>query len=458
MNNFNPFPMKKKILVLLPLIFFGLISLFAQPPAVQTMTLQECLQKAIDYSPRLKISIMEQSKLRYGYKETVGAGLPAINLSGSFDDFVNLPTQLIPGEFFGKPGEMIPVQFGTTYNISGSLDFSQIVYNQTWLAALRISKLMMEQNELGTESAKTNLVFEVAQSYYYAQIASNQIRNLESNHEKLRKAEQIARSQFEKGLIMKVDVDRIVVNKLNIQTQIDRLKVTYEQQLNFQRYLMGLDLNTPLEFPDTVAPAVVKLKEQIDFNDHIDIRTIEKQKQIAVAGMKLNQAAYFPAVTLIGSINYMNQSNDFYLFGNPTDWFNTSLLGLRLNVPLFSGLQKKYRVSQSRVEIEQLSVTENDTRRILEVQARDAAGRLVTAITDEQRQRENMSLAERVYGISQEQYQKGLISLTDLLNAESGLSDAQTNHSMALVQMKIAELEYLKANGTLLETLTGISH
>jgi outer membrane protein TolC len=62
-----------------------------------------------------------------------------------------------------------------------------------------------------------------------------------------------------------------------------------------------------------------------------------------------------------------------------------------------------------------------------------------------------MSLAERVYSISQDQYAKGVISLTDLLNAESGLNDAQTNHSLALVQMKISELEYLKATGKLLE-------
>ena len=64
-----------------------------------------------------------------------------------------------------------------------------------------------------------------------------------------------------------------------------------------------------------------------------------------------------------------------------------------------------------------------------------------------------MGLAERVYNISQEQYQKGVIPLTDLLTAETALSDAQANHTYALVQMKISELNYLKANGRLLEIL-----
>ncbi len=434
---------------LLLLLFSSVVS--AQTLPERFITLQECLKLSIENSPRLKINNLEQSKLKYRYRETVGIGLPHINFTGGFDDYLALPTQLIPGEFFGMPGELIPVQFGTTYNLSGALDLTQVIYNQTYLIGMRMAKLAMEQNKLESERVRTEIVFEVAQSYYYAQISMKQIGNQKENLKKLEKAEQIARSQYENGFIKKVDLDRIIVNKLNIQTVIDRLQVTYDQQLNMQRYFMGLDLNQPIVFPDSVMASGIDLNVTTDLSNHIDIRMIEKQKQLAVTNVKMNQSEYIPALNLIGSVNYLNQSNTYYVFGKPTDWFNTSLFGLRLNIPVFNGLQKKNRVNQSKIELDQLHVTEDDTKRILNVTSRDAANRLVSAINDEQRQRENMRLAERVYAISQEQYQKGIISLTDLLNAESGLSDAQTNHSLALVQMKIAELEYRKANGTLLE-------
>jgi len=424
---------------------------FTQAPPERVITLQECLKLSIENSPRLKINTLEQTKLKYRYRETAGTGLPNINITGGFDDYVNLPTQLIPGEFFGKPGEMIPVQFGTTYNLSGALDLSQIIYNQTYLVGLRMAKLAMDQNKLESERVQTEVVFEVAQSFYYAQISLKQIGNQKENLKKLEKAEQIARSQYENGLIKKVDLDRIIVNKLNVQTEIDRLQVMYDQQINMQRYFMGLDFDQPVAFPDTVMAAGLNLNLKPDLSEHIDIRMIEKQKQLAATNVKMDQSEYYPSVNLIGSVNYLNQSNTFYVFGKSTDWFNTSLIGLRLNVPVFSGLQKRNRVNQSKVALDQLKVTENNTLRILHVTAKDAANRLVNAINDEQRQRQNMLLAELVYSISQDQYQKGVISLTDLLNAESGLSDAQTNHSLALVQMKIAELEYRKANGTLLE-------
>jgi outer membrane protein len=421
--------------------------------ASQVISLKECLKLSVANSPRLKISALEQTRLHYGYRETVGGGLPHVNFSGSWDDFLHLPTSLIPGEFFGRPGEMIPVQFGTTFNISGALDASQMLYNQTWLVALRMAKQMMQQNELSTEKTEIEVIYDVAQSYYLAQITMQQIRNMNANIEKIEKAEKIAQSQWENGLIKKVDLDRIVVQKLNMITDIERLRVLYQQELAMQKYFMGLSQEQEISLDDSIATSANIPGSEGDLDKHIDIRMIEKQKELVNTNIRMDQSGYYPNLTLIGSVNYLNQSNTMYLFGKSTDWFNTSLVGLRLSVPVFSGLQRHYRVSQTRVELEKLKVNEDDARKLIRINSEDAARKLLNSIEAEKRQRDNMALAERVYGISQEQYQKGVIPLTDLLTAETALSDAQANHTYALVQMKISELNYMKANGRILEIL-----
>lgn len=445
--------MKFKLLITGLLFTFSVMYSPAQASPERVIGLQECLKLAIENSPKLKISALEQNKLQYRYKETMGKGLPNINMSGAFDDYVSLPTQLIPGEFFGRPGEMVPVQFGTTYNLSAGLDASQLIYNQQYLVGLQMARLMMDQNVLATEKNKTILVFEVSQSYYLTQITRKQIQNQQNNIGKLEKAEKIARSQYEKGLIKRIDLDRIVVQKLNLQTEIDRLQVLLEQELNMQRYYMGLPMDQPIAFPDSIPASALNIQTEQDLSKHIDIRLIEMQKRLVYTDLRLNQAEYYPSLTLIAGLNYTNQSNTYYVFGKPTDWFNTSLVGIRLNVPVFNGLQRHNRVNQSRVELKQLQVNEDDTQRLLRIQAQDASRKFINSITTEKRQRENMNLAGRVYDVSQEQYQKGIIPLTDLLNAETALSDAQTSHSLALVQMKIAELEFLYANGNLLDIL-----
>ncbi len=429
------------------ILFLVAGSIYAQQENNKVFSLKECIDLAVANSPRLKNSLLEQKKLNYQYRETMGKGLPYIGLSGSYDDFVSLPTQLIPGEFFGQPGQMIPVQFGTNYNLSGSLEASQLIYNQSYFTSLQLVKRMMEQNELESVRLKIDLVAEVARGFFLAQVARQQMQNLQSNLVKLDKLYDISLQQFNYGLIKKVDVDRISVNRLNLQTAIDNLEVQYRQLLNMQKYFMGIDLAQEIAFPDSIDVATISLEAAPSLDDHIDIRMIEKQKQISMTNINLNRSEFLPSLNLVGNVSYTNQSNSFYLFGKSTDWYNTSMFGLRLNVPVFSGLQKRERVNQSKVQLEQIKVTEADTRNILSVQTADAARKYTNAINNEIRQRENVVLAEKVYHISQEQYQKGLISLTDILNAESSLSDAQSAHSLALANTKIAGIDYLKSTG-----------
>jgi outer membrane protein TolC len=442
--------MKRFIILLLAAMAF--IGLKGQPvPETRVISLKECLKLAQDNSPRLQVNVLEQQKLNYAYKESVGIGLPSVGFTGSYDDYVSLPTQLIPGEFFGRPGELIPVQFGTTYNITGSLQASQIIYNQSFLVGLRMAKRAMERNTLENERVRTALVSDVAKGYYLAQIAKQQISNLRSNLEKLDSLYRISQQQYSFGLIKKVDVDRVDVNRLNLKTQIDNLEVQYQQIMSMQKYYMGLDQGQDIRFGDSLDVTSIPVNSVSNLDNHIDIRMIAKQKEIVQTGLQMDRAAYFPSLTLIGAMNYMNQSNTMYLFGKNTDWFNTTLLGLRLDVPIFNGFQKRNRVSQSKVSLKQIEVTEADTRRILGVTSLDAARKYQNSINTEIRQRKNMEIAEQVYAVSQEQYQEGIISLTDILSAESSLSDAQTAHTMSLVNMKIAELDYLQATGNLLQ-------
>jgi outer membrane protein len=421
----------------------------------RVITLSECLNLSVANSPRLKIADLEQIRLRYNRKATVGMGLPQVNSSASWDDYLHVPVMMIPNIFSNppNPGEMIPVQFGTNFNISGAIDASQMLYNQSWLVALRLARQMEHQNDLLTENDRIEVVYEVAQSYRMAQITRQQIRNMQSNLEKIEKAEKIAASQFENGFIKKIDLDRIVVQKSNMITEIERLQVGYLQYMAMQKYYMGLSQDEEISLEDSIATAIVSPVKENSLNSHIDIRLIGMQKELVSTNIRLYQAGYYPNLTLIGSMNYTNQNNTMYFFGKPSDWYNTTLVGLRLSVPIFSGMQKHYQVSQTKIELDKLKVREDDARKLIRINSEDASRKLLNSAEAEKRQRDNMQLAERVYGISQEQYEQGIIPLTDLLSAEMALSDAQSNHIFALVQMKLSELNYLKANGRLLEIL-----
>src|SRR3954470_1343428 len=79
------------------------------------------LQQAIEYAYKNSPSVMNaeldiQSSV-YKKKELLGVGLPQINGSVDIKDYLNLPTSLLPAQFFGgAPGTFAPVKFGTKYN------------------------------------------------------------------------------------------------------------------------------------------------------------------------------------------------------------------------------------------------------------------------------------------------------------------------------------------------------
>ncbi|MGE5423764.1 MAG: TolC family protein [Syntrophothermus sp.] len=440
----------KKIFVIL-MILTGIIRVNAQP-VPEIIDLKKALNLAVRNSVNIQQSLLEEKKLRYRQQEAKGIGLPNINATGGFDDYVNLPTQLIPGDFFGQPGTMIPVQFGTTYNLSASLSVSQILYNQVFIAALKMAKQAVEMGSLQTEQAKTNLVLEAGKTYYATQITKIQINNIRNIQQKIEKSEKVAQSQYESGIIKKTDLDRFTVEKLNLMTELDRLEVLYQQELSMEKYLMGMPQNQDFAFPDSVEMNVLPILQK-NLENHIILRLIGQSRKMAATNINMKRAEYFPTLNFIGSTGYLNQSNTFYLFGKNTDWFNTSVIGLQLNVPVFDGFQKRSRVSESKVNLESLKISEEDTKKRLLITSEDAERKFTTAITAEQRQRENMKLAENVYASTQEQYQKGVIPLTDLLNVERALSEAQTLHVTALINLKIAELDYLFANGILLNLL-----
>lgn len=435
------------------LVCFNQGSLFAAEDTVRVISLSECLKKAVDYSPTLRTAALEQQRLKYAKDETMSAGLPQVSANGSFDDYMSLPTSLIPGEFFNQPGTMIAVQFGTKYNLSGTVDVSQLLYNQTYLTSMKLAGMMMSRNELTTEKFREEVVYNVASLYYLAQAVLAQKENQQKDLARLDTMVTIAGHQFENGLIRKVDVNRIDVNRMNLQTAIDALETIYRQQLDMLKYYMGLDPSAEIVVPSSISERLFAPGNNSSIDNHIDLQLIRKDKELAVAGMNLVKAGYLPSLAAYGRYNYSSQDNTFSFFKKEAEWYEMSLVGIRLDIPLFDGLQKRSKIKQAKVQLQELSIQEEETKKMLGIQLQNAARKLKSSRDAWVRQTGNVKLAEDVMNVASAQYSQGMITITEVLTAHADLGDSQVGMVKAMVEMKNAELEYLKANGNILSVL-----
>ena len=116
---------------------------------------------------------------------------------------------------------------------------------------------------------------------------------------------------------------------------------------------------------------------------------------------------------------------------------------------MFNGGVVKSRVKQAQIDIEKLEVTKRDTRLALDLSLQNAITQLNNSLITLNTQKENVNLAQEVLSNFENNYEFGLATLTDLLDAETSYADAQNNHTNALLDYKIAEIQLIKAKGEL---------
>jgi outer membrane protein len=420
------------------------------------LTLEQVLTHTMQNNRSLISSDYEERIAKEKTKEIRAGGLPQLNASGKFQDYLKIPTSLLPAEIVGgEPGTFVPVQFGTKYNVTAGVDASQLLFSQSYLIGLKAAKTSQEYYALNTRKVKEEVVYNVSLTFYNAQISRKQIDIVKANLDKLNKQIEISDLQYQNGIIKKLDVDRLKVNRTNLETDIQNLETAHQQQLNMLKYYMNVPVNQVVSIDTTIDESkgnLIALSKDVNlFQNRTEFQLLNKQKELYNLELKNTQAGYYPSLSAFGSFstNAMRQEFNFLQSGKP--WFQTNIIGLQLNVPIFDGLAKRAKAQQSRLN---MMKNENETQMLkqsIEVELTNANAKLINSRKAFSAQKENRQLAEQIYTETQLQYKEGLASMTDLLNAETSMREAQNNYIRALIETLIAGLELQKSDGSLLK-------
>ncbi|OZA60684.1 MAG: transporter, partial [Sphingobacteriales bacterium 39-40-5] len=150
------------------------------------------LQEAIEYAQRNQSSIqnakIDEEIAANTVKQTVGIGLPQVNGSVNFQDFLKVPTNLVPGEIFGQPGKLLPVQFGVKYQSSFGLELNQLLFDGTYLVGLQASKTYKELSSKSLKRSRIETAVAVTKAYYSVLVSNEQLNLLDANMLRLKKS------------------------------------------------------------------------------------------------------------------------------------------------------------------------------------------------------------------------------------------------------------------------------
>lgn len=443
-----------KQIKIIPLLLMGLM-LSNVATAQQRLTLKEALNYAVQNNVKVRKAKLDIDGGKYKTEEIRAQALPQITGNAGLTDNLIIQSIVLPGEFFNKPGETIVAQAGTKYNANAGIQLNQQLFNQTVFTGLKAAKASENYYALNAQLSEEQIIEQVANNYYSVLVNRQQLNVIDTNIKNVKVIEKIISNQYQNGLAKKIDVDRIKVNLTNLQNQREQALNAIDQLENQLKYSMGMPMETVITLPPTELTDirnVPELANTISFENRTELKLANVQKDLYELDRKAKLSEYYPSLALNSNYNYNGVSNKFDLFrgGNTTaSWFDMAAIGITLRVPIFDGFATRSRVRQANVNILKANEDIKDTKNALSFAYDNAKIQLRNSMSTINSQRENVKLAQEIYTSTQNNYNNGLAGLTDLLDTENALTEAQNSYTQALLNYKIAEIQLIKSQGNI---------
>ena len=421
----------------------------------QTYSLQQAQEYAVKNSISSANAKLDVDLARAKKNEVTGIGLPQV--SGSFDikDYIAIPTSLIPAEFFGGPaGSFLAVKFGTKYNASAGLSASQLLFNSDYIVGLQASKTYMELSQKAEIRTKIETITGVTKAYYSVLVAKERSKLLDVNIDRLDLMLNDTKAMNKQGFVEQIDVDRIEVNYNNLLVEKEktaRLINLSEALLKFQ---MGLDVNQSIVLSDSLANFTSQLTDytapaKANTSNRIEYSLLETQQKINELDLKRNRLSYLPSLVAYGSVTAQAQRQEFNIFDTDYKWFPIGVIGVTLNVPIFDGLQKNYKIEQAKINLLKSKNAVDQLGKSINLETQNTSTSYQNALATLQLQKRNITLAENVYQTTKIKYEQGLGSNIEVINAQSTYREALINYYSAIYDALVSKTDLEKALGNI---------
>lgn len=420
------------------------------------LTLEECITYAMKNNQNVLNMELEVEKQQKVVGEILSEGLPQIDVFVDLRNNFGVPTSFIPAIFFDENAladEFIPVKFSTQYTGNLSVGLKQLVFYGSYFVGVQAAKTFIELSTKEHIKTKIDVAEAVTKGFYSVLINEVALDLVEKNYNRLDSLLQETEIMFENGFIEKIDVNRIQVQFNNINTTLqnskEMLKVSY-QLLKFQ---MGMPINYELKLRGKLSDLGEMIYEtntvSFSYDDRIEYSVLLTREALAHYDLKNNTVQYLPRIDFFITGGANTGTNTLNNLMDANNWHGLGFYGLSMSIPVFDGLNKSYKIQQSRIKINQIENSFSLLENSIDLEIQTSRINLDNALRNLEAQETNMELSKEVYDVTKMKYQEGIGSNIELIEADATYKDAQNNYFNALYQVLISNVDLDKASGTL---------
>lgn len=445
--------MKKMALLLLGIWTASGLGAQTQPPAVRPLSLKESVRLALDHSTQIKKNRIDREMLERRVKEARSEGFPQITAGIDLDYWPVLPTQLLPGDLFNRSEAFVPAQFGRTWQLMGHVALEQNLINESARRNVPALKTTRRISDLIIERSENEVIFNTATVFYQTLQTEQLLRALDANLAKLEALRGMAQLQLDNGYAVPTDVKRIRVAQTNLETQRQNLLTGINGLRQTLLFLCGLPISESIDLSAEIgSPASDSarwLALSLDPRNTTESRLLDQNLELLRIQRRSTIAEALPSLSGYAIISAQAFRPDINFFDIDRHWYGAAGAGLKLKIPIFDGFRVHNKVWQYKLEEQKLEADLSLLNGAKALEFQQAREQLVTSLRMLNTQTDNVALAQEITEKLVLQYREGVASLTDLLNAQTALSEAETNYWQQVFYYKLAVLKLLKAAGEL---------
>lgn len=431
------------------ILFLLLLSFCLNAKAQQHWSLKQCIEYGLKNNRNNTIYANDKRLADAKAKEVLADYLPRISMSTSLDDNLKLQQSVIPAGIIG-PDE-VKVALTQKYASNAVVQWDQVLYDQSMIVGLKANKYNKQQAELNQQQSQEAIIYNISSAYFQIFVYNLQLEQLQTNKEIYEKQINIYNIQVEKGVTLQKDLDKVNVDYNNTISKIRVAQSNLTLAENELKYEMGFPINEPLSVDLTVEPDASSsmVNSSLEFSPssrvdykkselNIKLLEIEKSRIRAEALPKLS--AYFR----YGVVGFGDNIKGAY-----DDLLPYSAVGVKLSFPIFDFFKRSARYKQAEINYlnagEKLKLDEGK----YQMDYQNAFTKYLQAEINVTNDRRNVTLAQSVFKVTDLQFQKGTTNLTDWLNTQNSLKEAQNTYLSSIYSFYLARIDLEKAAGTL---------
>ncbi|MBU1397343.1 MAG: TolC family protein, partial [Proteobacteria bacterium] len=328
---------------------------------------------------------------------------------------------------------------------SVTIDWTVFDGGQTWIG-LKQAKLENEAAFLMMERTREEVIGQAATAYFGLILAEEHLDLIRQILDAARAHSNMAKSRFENGLTVKSDFLRAQVRVSELEQELFSAESNVLIAKAMLCSVMGLSQCNSFE-TTTRLDEEAGTEEQIDklvetaLANRKDLRQLLFQEYMAEEEVSKSLAGHLPSLHLIG--NYEVNSEAF------SDTADNYMVGAIMRFNLYSGQRISGKTMEARALLEKIRAIKHELELGINVQIRQAYYQAKSSWKRIQVARESILQAEENLRIIRKRYENGLLTIVNLMDAESALKQSRTNHLKSLHDYNISTTQLQLATGTI---------